>query len=130
MPNISAFLPNQTSNWGYIPGDLHTEGGAQKSKAEGPNSTPTEGQQVRLVPSIEVVSTPAATTKDEMFLSNDNDMNHSPIPNDAQERLKGIMEIFSSEASDEDRDNETEGYKDDSRNAKCPRTEVLGMQCE
>lgn len=65
-----------------------------------------------------------------MLLGHDNNVDDCPISNDAKKGLKCIVEVFNSEAADDDGSYETEGDEDDSGNTQSPRPKVLSVQRE
>jgi hypothetical protein len=64
-----------------------------------------------------------------LFCDND-EVDDSPVSDDAEESLKRVLEVFRCEATNDDGGNETECDKDYTRDASSSRTEVLGVYGE
>ena len=130
MPDISAVLPNKTSNRRREPGHFHTQCSTDEPEDKSSDSSPAKWQEFPACPRIPFVVLPTRAAEDYVFFDNNDDVNNSPVSNNGQKSLESILEEGRCTATHCDGGDETESDKGDPWNAKSPWPKVLSMHCE
>lgn len=122
-------ITNKRRNRPRVPSHFHAQSSPQKPRTKGSDRCPSKWQSNWVIPSFQVVCRPS-TTKNKVLFHYNSHMNHSPVSDDAEECLKGVVEILRCTASYDDGNYESKCYQYDSWYPNGPWAEILGMQCE
>ena len=83
----------------HIPKLRHAEQCSQPAETYSSDTSPPEGQLVRLAPIVPIIRRPSAFAKDVMFLCYYDEKDHSPITNDGEKSGQRELERQRREAT-------------------------------